>query len=344
MCQITINPTFAGTPTATGASVTVSGTVAMSQGDPSPCAQLQVSILCAHSGEASSNNTTPDAQGNWTTTLPVTCACNDMVEVNVRCLSPATLTCQAAANGPIDCSGGGTGTTGTGGTGTGGGTGGTGTGTSHCRPKLQLLGFSIVLSCPLVLFVTSVGWGTALGMFLFYICLGPKFAKSIGPGIAAIAITAASIALLGTLIYWHFCRKCLCWYWLLIWRVLWLGGILAAWFRQPICGANCKITSYIGAALMILGLVALFEWKRTCPKTICDAAYEGLLFTTAVFFTVVVPPALAFSQCVGSLSAAPTPWGAIILGSAFALFIIILFINSGNSNCSTKYPPPEWDF
>jgi hypothetical protein len=193
-----------------------------------------------------------------------------------------------------------------------------------------------------VLFIMSVSWGTALGMFLFYICLGPY--NSIGAAVAAIWIIAASIALLCTLIYLQFCRQCLCWFWLLIWRALWLGGILAAWFRQPICGTNCTITSYIGVALMILAIIALFVWQRACPKTICDAAYEGILYTVAVFFTVVVLLALGFSQCVGSLSGSPTAWGAIVLGSAFTLFVAILFINSGSSNCSVNYPPPEWDF
>lgn len=192
----------------------------------------------------------------------------------------------------------------------------------------------------------SVSWGTALGMFLFYECLGPAFQNSIGTGIAVIWIVSAVIALVATIIYLLWCRQCLCWFWLLIWRVLWLGGMLAAWFRKPLCGLKCTTTSYIGVVLMIVAIIVLFVWKSVCKKTICDAAYEGLLYTVAVFFAVVVPLALIYSQCVGStsLSSNPPPWGAIVLAAAFVLFGVLLWIGTASHKCSVSFPPPEWDF
>ena len=333
MCQITINPSFAGTPTNTGASVTVSGTVTMTAGDSGPCTQLQVSIVCLQNHSSSVNTIVPDSQGNWTITLPVTCTCNDKIEVNVKCLSPAT--CQAATNGTIVCGGG---NTGTGGTGNGG--------TTHCRPKASVLGFPIVIRCQLVLFIMSIGWGTALGMFLFYLGLGPASQNSFGTAVVVIWIVAAATALVATIIYLIFCRRCLCWFWLLIWRVLWLGGILAAFFRKPVCGPNCIITSYTGVGLMLLAIIALFVWQRVCKKTICDAAYEGILYTVAVFFAIAVPLFLwGFPQCtvpLGNNFYGP-PWGYIVLGSALALFIVLLFIGVKNQICSVSFPPPEWD-
>jgi len=337
MCQITINPTFAGTPTSTGASVTVSGTVTMTLGEPA-CTNLHVSVLCLQSHMASSGSTAPDAQGNWTITLSVTCTCNDMIEVNVQCVSGAE--CAAGANGPIVC---GSGSTGTGGTGTG--SSGSG-GTTHCRPKASVLGFPIVIRCQLFLFIMSIGWGTALGMFLFYLGLGPASQNSFGTAVTVIWIVAGGIALIATVVYLIFCRRCLCWFWLLIWRVLWLGGILAAWFRKPICGPNCIITSYIGVGLMILAIIVLFVWQRVCKKTICDAAYEGILYTVAVFFPIVLPLVLwGFPQCTVALgnNFYGPPWGWIVLGLGFVLFWTLLVIGTASQRCSVSFPPPEWD-
>jgi len=344
MCQITINPSFAGTPTNTGASVTVSGTVATTAGDPGPCAKLQVSVICAHSNVASSNTTAPDAQGNWTITLPVTCTCNDMIEVNVKCLSPVN--CQAAAHGPIVCGGGGTGTGGVGpGTFTIGGIVAS-AGTPPCRPKVSVLGFSFVVRCQLTLLIMSIGWGIGLGMFTFYLGLGPASKASFGTTVMVIGIVAAAIALLATIIYLLFCRKCLCWFWLLIWRVLWLGGILASWFRNPACGPNCLFTSYIGVALMIVALIVLlFVWSGACNKTICDIGYEGILYTVAVFFPIVLPLVFGFSTCTVSLmnNNFGPPWGFIVLGSANALFIVLMWVGLQSNSCTVTWPPPEWD-
>jgi hypothetical protein len=317
-CKITINSSFAGTPTANGASVTVSGTV--NSPATQPCTLLRVSMKCLPGGATSSGNTKPDAKGNWAITLPVTCTCNNSIAVVVECAGPAGVTCANDAHGPIVC---------------GGGTGGV---KNDCHPSVQLLGLIIQISCPLVLFIMSVSWGIALGLLLFNLCLYPFYINSIGGAVATIWIVAAGVALIATWLYLQFCQKCLCWFWLFVWRFLWLAGLIAAGFNQKVCGATCAVTSLIGVALMIFAVLALFIWQGVCLKTVCDAAYEGVLYIVFVFFTICVPLWLIFLACSWSLTS--IGWGGIVLLITFLLFAAIFVF----SNCSPKFPPPEWDF
>lgn len=97
--------------------------------------------------------------------------------------------------------------------------------------------------------------------------------------------------------------------------------------------------------MMVVAILVLFVWKRACNKTICAAGYEGILYTVAVFFPIVVPLVLwGFPQCtvaLGNTIYGP-PWGFIVLGLAFVLFWALLLIGQVTNSCPS-YPPPEWD-
>jgi hypothetical protein len=331
MCTISINPaSITAVPLGSGANsptkITVDGTV-------TNCISNSVLVEVECAGQAPSRAQAVITGNAWTVTLQSKCPCASQVTITAVCKDSPP--CTDTLNTTLTCTGG----TGTGGGGTGG------AGTNHCRPKWSVFGLSIVIRCQLVLLIMSIGWGTALGMFTFYLGLGPASQNSFGTGVMGTAIVAGAIALVATLIYLLFCRQCLCWFWLLIWRVLWLGGILAAWFRKPTCGPNCVITSYIGVVTMIVAIIVLFVWQRACNKTICAAGYEGILYTVAVFFPIVVPLLLwGFPQCtvpLGNTTYGP-PWGFIVLGLAFVLFWAMMLIGQMNNSCP-GYPPPEWD-